>query len=266
MTRSPATRAPLLPLLLLPLTACASGGRVRLHEQVAASVGALATERAPVSCYAVARVAARVAGLSDVARVLVQASLERHQGTVVRWATPRAPISVWVEPRDEDRGVGRLGALDTWTKAVQHAVADWDLAGAGIQLRLSPDSATADVRIRWTRRIAPLDSSAAAAVTRSSGRSGVVRDASTGAIERAELLLDETAAHGGLRRPVDVHAIAIHELGHALGLAHVIGGEPSASVMAPRVVADELSGDDRLALRVWYALPLGLRCIGAPSP
>lgn len=257
--------APGVMLLLLPLTACASGGHVLEQKQVATSVRGLATERASVLCDSLARKVARAAGLSHVARMLLQASLERHEGTVVRWATPRSPIRVWVEPRIEDLGVGRLGAIDTWTKAVQHAVANWDMAGAGIRLRLSPDSASADVRIRWTRTIAPLDSGANAVVTRSDGRSGVVRDAGTGAIERAELLLGETEAHGGLRRPVDVHAIAIHELGHALGLAHAVGDARSTSVMAPRVVADEVSGDDRRALRAWYALPLGLRCIAAPT-
>ena len=68
--------------------------------------------------------------------------------------------------------------------------------------------------------------------------------------------------------PRDVHAVAVHEIGHALGLA-----PPSAagadrrvrSVMAAQVAADEVTDVDRLALRAWYALPVGAAC-GDPAP
>jgi predicted Zn-dependent protease len=250
--------------LSLALAACAGRGHLLQQERVTASVRPMLAEGRMVSCDSLADLVATAAGLSPNARTLVRSSLERHEGMVVRWATPRGPIRVWVEPRMDEPTFGRLGSIDTWTKAVHHAVADWSLAGAGIQLRLVGDSTAADIRVRWRRSLAPASSSTDSTVTRSDGRSLVARDAGSGVIESAELLLGESEAHGAPRRPVDVHAITIHELGHALGLSHASGTNRAASVMAARIVANEVTRDDLRVLRAWYALPVGLRCL-APT-
>lgn len=250
--------------LSLALAACAGRGHLLQQERVATSVRPLVLEGRTVSCDSLAGLVATAAGLSPNARTLVQSSLERHDGMVVRWATPRGPIRVWMEPRIDEPVFGRLGSIDTWAKAVHHAVADWSMARAGIQLRLVLDSTAADIRIRWRRSLAPASSSTDSTVTRSDGRSLVARDAGSGAIESAELLLGESEAHGAPRRPIDVHAITIHELGHALGLSHASGTNRTGSVMAARIVTDEVTSDDLRVLRAWYALPVGLRCL-APS-
>jgi len=70
-------------------------------------------------------------------------------------------------------------------------------------------------------------------------------------------------APGGVRYSVeDVRAVARHELGHALGLAHHAA---PTSVMAPLVRAERLTDEDRATLRALYALPIGARC-PLPSP
>ena len=247
--------------LSLALAACTGRGHLLQQERVAASVRPMLAEGRMVSCDSLAGLVASAAGLSLNARSLVRASLERHDGMVVRWATPRGPIRVWVEPRMDEPTFGRLGSIDTWARAVHHAVADWSLAGAGMTLRIVGDSTAADIRIRWRRSLAPASSSTDSPVTRSDGRSLVARDAGSGAIESAELLLGESEAHGAPRRPDDVHAITIHEIGHALGLSHASGTSRAGSVMAARIVADEVTRDDLRALRAWYALPVGLRCL-----
>ena len=60
----------------------------------------------------------------------------------------------------------------------------------------------------------------------------------------------------------DVRAVARHELGHALGLAHHAA---PTSVMAPLVRAERLTDEDRATLRALYALPIGARCTLPPS-
>ena len=65
-------------------------------------------------------------------------------------------------------------------------------------------------------------------------------------------------APGGERYSIDdVRAVARHELGHALGLAHHAA---PTSVMAPLVRAEQLTDEDRATLRALYALPIGARC------
>lgn len=236
----------------------------------------------PPACDLVAGHIAASAQLSDVARALIAASLERHEGTVVRWASGRSPLRVWIEPRrpSTDRHVADRSAIDrpdtdaAYLRAVQHALRDWDRADAGVALRVVRERETADVRIWWTPALQPAEGGGGAGAG-VDGRSAVQRSAATGAIETADVYLSEHDAHGHRRSAPDIHAMAIHEIGHVLGLSHAgaagaalsparRGGSTAPngtpSIMAARVTADEVTTDDHRALRAWYALPLGLRC------
>jgi hypothetical protein len=51
-----------------------------------------------------------------------------------------------------------------------------------------------------------------------------------------------------------LHAIALHEVGHLLGLDHVDDAE---HIMAPRVRARALSPADRATVRLLYSVPAG---------
>jgi predicted Zn-dependent protease len=58
-------------------------------------------------------------------------------------------------------------------------------------------------------------------------------------------------------RELDTHgmrAIALHEVGHALGLAHSLDAH---DIMASLVRVDSLSGSDRETIRLLYSLPPG---------
>ena len=65
-------------------------------------------------------------------------------------------------------------------------------------------------------------------------------------------LLD--AVDGGAQDLRGVKVIALHEIGHLLGLGHS-GGH--ADIMAEWVTADSLSRSDRATARLLYALPPG---------
>jgi predicted Zn-dependent protease len=65
------------------------------------------------------------------------------------------------------------------------------------------------------------------------------------------------AIHHRGGEPLDssaVRAIALHEVGHLIGLDHT---SDTANIMTPKVRVKELSEADRATARLLYALPAG---------
>ncbi len=242
--------APVL-ALCTALIACTSSRAVPAH--VTPGVGLHDSSPMP-SCEAFVDGITRRAHVSPAARALVNQSVTLHGGTVVRWPARHGPLRVWLQLPP--------AAGDTLTharaNAARHGVLDWNGATEAVQLELSADSTRANLVVVWAARIAP---NADAPGATPAGRSGVVRSAMTGEIGHAQVVLAFRTRSGGVATPRDLHAMAIHEVGHALGLAHTPPSvEPRSSIMAASVTTDDVTESDRQALRVWYALAPGRQC------
>ena len=188
---------------------------------------------------------------------LVRQSLERHGGTVVRWPADRMPLKVWIQSppalmrADVPQSQHQSG---DWTWAITSALDHWSGNSYGFGFALTRDSAAADIHVTWVLSLPPIPE---AQLGRSAGRSAVVREASTGAIVAAQLMLAELDRQGRRVSPDDVHVVAGHEIGHVLGLGHQQG---ALSVMEAAVRIDGTTSSDRAAVLAWYSLPLGRAC------
>jgi hypothetical protein len=183
----------------------------------------------------------------------LRAALDAHGGAV-RWDLRRGAVRLWVQRRPEIAAdVSVMGA--DWRRAIAVAADAWSGVVPGLSLEMESDSSRADVIVTWERdlRDAPAGGDFAFLTA---GRTALVPDAKGRALSGHVRLAVFTP--DGVRYSLDdVRAVARHELGHALGLAHHAA---PTSVMAPLVRAERLSDDDRATLRALYALPVGARC------
>ena len=166
--------------------------------------------------------------------------LAHRDSALTRWPDRPAdrPLAVYVAS-----GVGLADWRPEYVRQVASAFAAWARAGVPMRFRLVDDSARADVRVAWTDRFAePI-----------SGRTVWSRDDRWWMID-ANVTLALHHRDGAALDDDQVRAIALHEIGHLLGLDHT--ADP-ANVMAPRVRVRELSAADEATVRLLYSVPAG---------
>jgi hypothetical protein len=160
-----------------------------------------------------------------------------------RWPDRRAtPLRVFVS----DQGPAQRGRMrEDFLQAVREAFTIWEGVELPIRFAFVADSALADVTVSWVTdfRGDPV-----------LGRTKVVRDARhwiiRADIQLATLRRDAT----GELDPTVIRALAIHEIGHGIGLDHAAD---TTVIMAPKIRARAITLADKATAQLLYSVPPG---------
>ena len=148
------------------------------------------------------------------------------------------PIRVWIAPGDSVTGFRQ-----SFLAAVREAFSEWEHSGVPVRFAFVEGTDDAEVRVDWVERLPE----------RRAGMAHWWRD-SQGWLTQANIVLAMQLSDDGHADETTVRRMALHEIGHLLGLEHSKG---TGDVMAAWVSANELTARDRATARLLYTLPPG---------
>ena len=164
--------------------------------------------------------------------------LQQRDSSLARWPDRDRPLAVWIQPS---------AAIDDWMPGyvdrVREAFEEWGEVGIPLGFAFVDDSADAEVHVTWIDHFSePI-----------SGRTKWARD-DEWLITDANIILAVHHHQGEVLDEEAMRAMALHEIGHLLGLDHT---QDATSIMAPKVRVRDLSAADRATVRLLYSLPPG---------
>jgi hypothetical protein len=165
--------------------------------------------------------------------------LLQRDSALARWPDRRKrPLRVWIQPNTLATDFSTA-----FPEIARNAFEEWATTGIPLAFTFVHDSGKADVHVTWIDRFDE----------QISGKTLWAHDDDWWIVE-ANIVL---AVHHRGGEPLDssaVRAIALHEVGHLIGLDHT---SDTANIMTPKVRVKELSDADRATARLLYALPPG---------
>ncbi len=162
-----------------------------------------------------------------------------HDSALARWPDrPADPLRVWVQSSSRNAAFN-----SDIVGVVRRAFIEWSSLGLPVGFTFVVDSASADVHVTWVDQFNESIS----------GKTLWSHDEAWWIID-ANIQLAIRHHTGEVLDSSSVRAIAMHEVGHLLGLDHTTD---TTSIMAPKVRVRDLSPADRATAQLLYRLPAG---------